>query len=103
MSMASQYIVPSHPYPFAYLRYLLWASAPFGHKADIMLYRKKFRKMKLKFDQKMSQSNILYKQEQEAVETARRLAIENESVVLLAGLSYNTDKPIANFWTFSSM
>lgn len=42
--------------------------------------RKKFRKMKLKFEQKMNQSNIWYKQEQEAAETARRLAADNESV-----------------------
>jgi hypothetical protein len=42
--------------------------------------RKKFRKMKFKFEQKMNQSNVWYKQEQEAAETARRLAVENESV-----------------------
>jgi len=34
-----------------------------------MGFRKKFRKMKFKFEQKMSQSNIWYKQEQEAAET----------------------------------
>jgi hypothetical protein len=39
--------------------------------------------MKFKFEQKMNQSNILYKQEQEAAESARRLAIENESVLPL--------------------
>jgi hypothetical protein len=42
--------------------------------------RKKFRKMKFKFEQKMNQSNVWYKQEQEAAETARRLAVENELV-----------------------
>jgi cell fate (sporulation/competence/biofilm development) regulator YlbF (YheA/YmcA/DUF963 family) len=51
-----------------------------SHEAKIMDIRKKFRKMKLKFEQKMNQSNIWYKQEQEAAETARRLAMENESV-----------------------
>ncbi len=55
---------------------------PIGSEyANIMGIRKKFRKMKLKFEQKMNQSNIWYKQEQEAAETARRLAMENESVV----------------------
>lgn len=54
--------------------------------------RKKFRKMKLKFEQKMNQSNILYKQEQEAAETARRLAIENESAVCSINICCNADK-----------
>jgi len=34
--------------------------------------------MRLDFDQKMNLSNLLYKQEQEAAETARRLGLENE-------------------------
>jgi hypothetical protein len=36
--------------------------------------------MRLDFDQKMNLSNLLYKQEQEAAETARRLGLENEYV-----------------------
>lgn len=53
-----------------------------------MNVRKKFRKMKFKFEQKMNQSNIWYKQEQEAAETARRLAVENESVSVSLGQEF---------------
>jgi hypothetical protein len=40
--------------------------------------RKKYRKMRIKFDDKMRQSNEWFVEEQLAVETARRLAQENE-------------------------
>lgn len=40
--------------------------------------RKKFRKMKHKFDAAMQQSNELFIQEQHALKTAKRLAQENE-------------------------
>jgi hypothetical protein len=57
--------------------------------------------MKFKFEQKMNQSNIWYKQEQEAAETARRLAVENE---LVLPFLYQKDIPdearTASFWTF---
>jgi len=57
-----------------------------------MGFRKKFRKMKFKFEQKMSQSNIWYKQEQEAAETARRLAVENELVLMSPDQEYKAHK-----------
>lgn len=40
--------------------------------------RKKYRKMRLKFEEVMKESNDLYVEEQLAVETAKRLAQENE-------------------------
>jgi len=59
--------------------------------------------MKLKFEQKMNQSNIWYKQEQEAAETARRLAMENESVPASLGQGNKADEsPIANFLIYFS-
>jgi hypothetical protein len=65
--------------------------------------RKKFRKMKFKFEQKMNQSNIWYKQEQEAAETARRLAVENESVAVSLGQGYKADESsTANFSIYFS-
>jgi hypothetical protein len=48
--------------------------------ANLLENRKKFRKMKFKFEHIMGQSNVYHKQEQDAAETARRLAVENESV-----------------------
>lgn len=44
---------------------------------DVAL-RKKYRKMKVKFEHTMRASNINYRDEQQAAETARRLAEENE-------------------------
>jgi hypothetical protein len=52
-----------------------------GEKATYKSWKKKFRKMKLRFDHSMSKSNTLYKQEQEAAETAHRLAIENDQLL----------------------
>jgi len=40
--------------------------------------RKKYRKMRMKFDEVMRQSDELYVEEQLAIETAKRLAQENE-------------------------
>ena len=48
--------------------------------ANMLSIRKKYRKMRIKFDEKMRQSNIRVEEEQLAEETARRLAIENEYV-----------------------
>ena len=42
------------------------------------LIRKKYRKMRFKFDEIMRQSNELCLLEQQAEETAKRLARENE-------------------------
>lgn len=50
--------------------------------------RKKFRKMKIKFDHMMNESNELYMEEQRAIQTAKRLALENE----LAYLSFDKDQ-----------
>lgn len=43
--------------------------------------RKKFRKMKRRFDEAMRESNELYILEQKGIQKARQLAIENEYVV----------------------
>lgn len=43
-------------------------------------WKKKYRKMRILFDQKMHQGEDLYRQEQKALATARRLAIEKELV-----------------------
>ena len=42
--------------------------------------RKKYRKMRMKFDEKMRESNTFFVEEQLAEGTATRLAIENEFV-----------------------
>jgi len=41
-------------------------------------WKKKYRKMKLVFDQKMHDGEELHKQEQKGLKTAKRLAVENE-------------------------
>ena len=43
-------------------------------------WKKKYRKMRLVFDERMHDGEELYKQEQKALATARRLAIQKESV-----------------------
>ena len=54
--------------------------------------------MKFKFEQKMNQSNVWYKQEQEAAETARRLVVENELVPASLDQEYKADNnPTVNF------
>jgi len=50
-------------------------SGPF---ANMLQFRKKFRKIKVKFDEAMRQNNDFYIKEQQAVETARHLAQQNE-------------------------
>jgi hypothetical protein len=62
------------------------APSPTPAEAPVLKYKsfkKKYRKMRLTFEEKMNSSNILYKNEQQAAETARRLALENECVGLL--------------------
>ena len=61
---------PLPPYPPIDTNYIYSANMP-G-------IRKKYRKMRIKFDEKMRQSNELFVEEQLAVETAKRLAQENE-------------------------
>jgi hypothetical protein len=48
------------------------------HTANMSSIRKKYRKMKFKFDEAMKLSNELYTQEQNAENTAKRIAHENE-------------------------
>lgn len=43
-------------------------------------WKKKYRKMRIKFDQKMSQGEDLYQQEVKAMRKIKQLAIYNESV-----------------------
>lgn len=48
--------------------------------------RKKYRKMKLQFEQKMRESDQLFKEEQQAIEETRMLAHENEYVDVVEDL-----------------
>jgi hypothetical protein len=48
--------------------------------ANMLPTRKKYRKMRIKFDAKMQESNNLCAKEQHGAGTAKRLAQENESV-----------------------
>jgi hypothetical protein len=54
--------------------------SPFGVSdlADLPSTRKKYRKMRIKFDGKMHESNILCAKEQLGADTAKRIAQENE-------------------------
>ncbi|KAI5922750.1 IEC3 subunit of the Ino80 complex, chromatin re-modelling-domain-containing protein [Camillea tinctor] len=44
-------------------------------------WKKKYRKMRIKFDQRMQESEDLHKLEQKAMRTAKRLAIENDRLM----------------------
>ncbi|KZF19585.1 hypothetical protein L228DRAFT_263459 [Xylona heveae TC161] len=68
-------------------------------------YRKKYRKMKLQFEEKMKESNALFKEEQKATELARRLQEQNDQLLemlldlndsskLPSQLSYDLDDPL---------
>lgn len=50
-----------------------------------MLNRKKYRKMRYKFDESMRQSNELYRMEQDANATIKRIAQFNRSVTMQDG------------------
>ena len=56
---------------------------------ELTTSRKKFRKMKYKFEQKMRESDQLFREEQRAHDTSRRLAEENEYVPERVGLRDN--------------
>ena len=85
-------------FPYRYISPSVATPPEFPQETNNIDFRKKFRKMKFKFEQKMNQSNVWYKQEQEAAETARRLAAENELVSMSPDLEYKADKnPTANF------
>lgn len=47
-------------------------------KPSYKSWKKKYRKMRLQFDNRMQQSEDLHQLEQKALQTAKRLAIENE-------------------------
>jgi hypothetical protein len=47
-------------------------------KPSYRSWKKKYRKMRIIFDQKMHEGEELHKLEQQALATARRLAIQNE-------------------------
>lgn len=47
-------------------------------KTTYKSYKKKYRKLRLNFDQNVQQSEELHKREQKAHSTMKRLAIENE-------------------------
>jgi hypothetical protein len=47
-------------------------------KPSYRSWKKKYRKMRVRFDEKMREGENLYKLEQKALETANRLAVENE-------------------------
>lgn len=45
-------------------------------------WKKKYRKMRIVFDQKMHEGEELHRLEQKALATARRLAVQKESVFI---------------------
>jgi hypothetical protein len=49
-------------------------------KAGYKSWKKKYRKMRILFDQKMHEGEELHKQEAKASATVKRLAVENEYV-----------------------
>lgn len=56
-------------------------------------WKKKYRKMRIVFDQKMHEGEELHRQEQKALATARRLAIQKEYACLLACLPVSPSSP----------
>ncbi|KAI9647837.1 hypothetical protein NHQ30_004225 [Ciborinia camelliae] len=60
------------------------SSPPDGSKPPpYKSFRKKYRKMRIKFDEAMRQSNLLFMEEQLADETAKRLAQKNDRLMEL--------------------
>lgn len=49
-------------------------------KSGYKSWKKKYRKMRIVFDQKMQQGEDLHKKEEKATATVKRLAVENEYV-----------------------
>lgn len=47
-------------------------------KTTYKSYKKKYRKLRLQFDQNVQESEDLHRTEQKAIRTMKRLAIENE-------------------------
>lgn len=50
------------------------------HRAGYKSWKKKYRKMRIVFDQKMHDGEELHKQEDKAAALVKRLAVENEYV-----------------------
>lgn len=67
-------------------------------------WKKKYRKMRIKFDQKMHEGEELHKLEQKALATARRLAVQKEYALTFSPFNppANRDVPPAAFSTSSS-
>jgi hypothetical protein len=64
-------------------------------KSSYKSMKKKYRKMKIKFEQKMRQSNEYYIEEQQAAETAGRLAQENDRLLdLLLDVNSSAQIPL---------
>lgn len=62
-------------------------------RAGYKSWKKKYRKMRITFDQKMHQGEELHKQEHRAAALVKRLAIENEYVPFLS--SHSSIQPCA--------
>ncbi|KAI9048578.1 hypothetical protein LZ554_007411 [Drepanopeziza brunnea f. sp. 'monogermtubi'] len=68
---------------------------PADAKPTYKSFKKKFRKMKIKFDHKMNESNELYLEEQRAIKTAKRLAQENDRILdLLLDMNNSAQMPV---------
>ncbi|KAH7419984.1 IEC3 subunit of the Ino80 complex, chromatin re-modelling-domain-containing protein [Cadophora sp. MPI-SDFR-AT-0126] len=68
---------------------------PADTKPTYKSFKKKFRKMKIKFDEAMRQSNDLYLEEQRAIKTAKRLAQENDQIMdLLLDVNNSAQIPV---------
>ena len=53
------------------------------HRAGYKSWKKKYRKMRIVFDQKMHDGEELHKQEDKAAALVKRLAVENEYAIPL--------------------
>ncbi|KAH6713181.1 IEC3 subunit of the Ino80 complex, chromatin re-modelling-domain-containing protein [Leptodontidium sp. MPI-SDFR-AT-0119] len=68
---------------------------PADAKPTYKSFKKKFRKMKIKFDEAMRQSNDLYLEEQRANKAAKRLAQENDQILdLLLDINNSAQIPV---------
>ncbi|KAH6690589.1 IEC3 subunit of the Ino80 complex, chromatin re-modelling-domain-containing protein [Plectosphaerella plurivora] len=65
------------------------------HKPTYKSWKKKYRKMRIIFDQKMHDSEELHKQEQKALAMAKRVALENDRILdLLFDLNQSQQIPL---------
>ncbi|KAN0108549.1 IEC3 subunit of the Ino80 complex, chromatin re-modelling domain containing protein [Hyaloscypha variabilis] len=64
-------------------------------KATYKSFKKKYRKMRIKFDETMSQSNKYFNQERKAMETAKRLKQQNDQLLdLLLDVNESAQIPV---------